>query len=131
MDLKILEIAEDTKNYKKISNYTHSSKFKSNFCGDEIQIELIIKKDKITNFGYNCKSCIYCQASASILSKCSLNQSLSEIREVIELAKNYFKHEKINFPKKWNELRKIFLKKNISRKECIILPFKALSKAID
>ena len=38
--------------------------------------------------------------------------------------------EKTIFPKEWSVFRKIFNKKNISRKECLLLPFKALSKAL-
>ena len=43
MDLKILEIASDTENNKNIKNYTHAAKSKNPLCGDEIQIELVIK----------------------------------------------------------------------------------------
>ena len=74
MDLEILKIASFTENNKNISNHTHFSKLKNSMCGDEIQIKLIIKKDKIVDFGYQGNACIYCQASASLLSKMSINQ---------------------------------------------------------
>ena len=74
MDIEILQIAADTKNNKEIKNFTHKSKFKSQLCGDEIEISLIIKDQKILDMGYQCKSCIYCQASASLLSKLSINK---------------------------------------------------------
>ena len=67
MDLDILNIASDTVNNKNVKNYTHFSKLKNSLCGDEVQLELIIKNDKIIDFGYQGKSCIYCQASASLL----------------------------------------------------------------
>ena len=34
------------------------------------------------------------------------------------------------FPKEWKKLEILFNKKNISRKECILLPFKTLAKAL-
>ena len=43
MDLKILEIASDTKNHKVIKNHTHQSKNKNPLCGDEMEISLIVK----------------------------------------------------------------------------------------
>ena len=43
MDINILKIASDTKNNKHIHNCTHSMKYKSQICGDEIEIFLIIK----------------------------------------------------------------------------------------
>ena len=72
MDIEILKIASDTKNHKILSSYSHKTKLKSSLCGDEIQINLIIKKGKIVEFGYQGKSCVYCQASANLLSKISI-----------------------------------------------------------
>ena len=74
MDLEILKIASEDDNYKYLKNYTHHSKLKNSLCGDEIQINLIIKEDKIKDFGYQGKSCVYCRASASLLSKISINK---------------------------------------------------------
>ena len=47
MNLEILQIAADTKNNKDIRNFTHKSKYKSKMCGDEIEISLIVKDQKI------------------------------------------------------------------------------------
>ena len=74
MDLEILKIASETHNCKQIKHFTHFSKLKNPLCGDEIQIQLIIERDKIIDFGYQGKSCVYCQASASLLSKLSINE---------------------------------------------------------
>ena len=73
MDLELINIASNTNNNRNIKKYTHYSKLKNPLCGDEIQIELIIRNDKIVDFGYHGKSCIFCQASASLLSKISMN----------------------------------------------------------
>ena len=69
MDLKILEIASNTENNKIIDNFTHHSKNKNPICGDEMEISLIVKNDKVIDMGYQCKSCVYCQASVSLLSQ--------------------------------------------------------------
>ena len=65
MDKKLIKIASDLKNFHSIDNYTHSHKLKSKLCGDEIHVYLIVKNNKLMNFKYETKSCIYCQASAS------------------------------------------------------------------
>ena len=67
MDLKILRLASDTKHQKKLSDFTHNSKAKNSLCGDEIQLFLKINKGKITEFSYQGKNCVYCQASANLL----------------------------------------------------------------
>ena len=130
MDLKILEIASDTKNNKNIKNYTHSAKLKNPLCGDEIQIKLVIEDEKLVDFGYQGKSCVYCQATASLLSKKLINSKKNKINELCDYAKSFFNKKQESIEKKWSFLGKLFDKKNISRKECILLPFNALKKSI-
>ena len=130
MDIEILKIAADTKNNKEIKNFTHKSNYKNALCGDEMEIHVIVKNEKISNIGYQCKSCIYCQASASLLSKLSINKSLEKIKEINSFVVKFFTNTNLKFSKEWKQFEKIFNKKNISRKECILLPFKTLSKAL-
>ena len=47
MDIEILKIAANTKNNKDIKNFTHKSKNKNRLCGDEMEISLIVKNQKI------------------------------------------------------------------------------------
>ena len=130
MDLEILKIASDTNNCKSIKNHTHISKLKNPLCGDEIQIELIMEKNKIIDFGYQGKSCIYCNASANLLSKISINKKKNKLNKLCDDAKSYFDENSKITEKKWLFLNKLFKKKNISRKECILLPFKTLKKIV-
>ena len=96
MNLEIINIAADTKNNKDIKNHTHFMKLKNSVCGDEIQLKLIINRDKITDVGYQTESCIYCQASASLLSKISMNSKRVKIMKLCDEAKSFFnKDEKI------------------------------------
>ena len=130
MDLEILKIASNTKNHKVINDYTHISKQKNPLCGDEMQVSLKISKNKIIDFAYQCKSCVYCQASVSILSESSINKSTKTVSDFINNAINFFENNKIKLPKSYKKFKKLLSKKNLSRKECILLPFKALSKAL-
>ena len=68
MDLKILRLASDTKHQKKLSDFTHNSKAKNPLCGDEIQLFFKINNGKIDGISYQGKNCVYCQASANLLS---------------------------------------------------------------
>ena len=130
MDIEILKIAANTNNNKDIKNFTHKSKNKNPLCGDEMEISLIVKNRKISKIGYQSTSCIYCQASASLLSKLSINKSLEKINELSTFVERYFKNTNLKFTKEWKQLEKIFNKKNIPRKECILLPFKTITKAL-
>tara|TARA_B100000131_G_scaffold314989_1_gene352688 strand:- start:64 stop:459 length:396 start_codon:yes stop_codon:yes gene_type:complete len=130
MDLEILKIASNTENNKVLKNPTHSSKLKNPICGDEMEISLKLVKDNIIDFGYQCKSCIYCQASVSLLSKNSINQSTAKIKKLLNIAESFFEKENVIFSREWSIFNKIFKKENVSRKECLLLPFKTLIKAL-
>ena len=130
MDLEILKIASDTDNNKYIKNYTHSSKLKNPLCGDEIQIKLVIKNNKIVDFGYQDKSCIYCKAAARLLAKNSINKKIFKINELCDDVKYYFEENSNIIKKKWFFLNKLLSKKNYKRKECILLPFKTLKRIV-
>ena len=130
MDLEVLNIAANTDNNKNIKNCTHVSKLKNSTCGDEMQIELILKNEKILDFGYQGKSCVYCQASASLLSKISINNQKEKINDLCDKAELYFNDEVKITDKKWISIKKLIKKKNINKKDCILLPFKTLKKIV-
>ncbi len=130
MDLEILQIASKNNNQKFLENYTHNSRLKNSLCGDEMQIKVIIKKDKIVDFGYQGKSCVYCQASASLLSKISINKNKLKVDQICDDARSYFEGDFEIINRKWKDLGKLFKKENLSRKECILLPFKTLKKIV-
>ena len=131
MDLRILEIASHTDNNKVLENPTHHSKNKNPICGDEMEISLFIENNKVVDMGYQCKSCVYCQASVSLLSRSIKNKNLDEIKEFIIICEKIFDDAKINLEKKWKSFKELFDKKNKSRKECLLLPLRTVSKALD
>ena len=106
MDLKILRLASDTKSQKKISDFTHNSKAKNPLCGDEIQLFFKINKGKITKVSYQGKNCVYCQASANLLSSNSNGKKVEEMIEVCNCANEFFKNkgDLPNNLKKYKEL---------------------------
>tara|TARA_B110001454_G_scaffold204886_1_gene214035 strand:+ start:880 stop:1278 length:399 start_codon:yes stop_codon:yes gene_type:complete len=130
MDLEILKIASNTKNHKIIKNHTHYSKNKNPICGDQMEISLIVKNNLIEDIGYQCKSCVYCQASVSMLSNKIKNKKIEEIKDFISSIDCFFEDIEIKVEKKWMSFKEILNKKNISRKECLLLPFKTISKAL-
>ena len=130
MDLRILEIASNTENNKVLDNFTHQSKNKNPICGDEMEISLVVKNDKVIDMGYQCKSCVYCQASVSLLSQKIKNKNIQEIKNFVISCENIFENTKTLFEKNWKDFLELFNKKNISRKECLLLPIRTVLKAL-
>ena len=130
MDLRILEIASNTENNKVINNFTHKSKNKNPICGDEMEISLVVKNNTVIDMGYQCKSCVYCQAAVSLLSQKIKDKKLDEIKDFISSCENMFEDTKIVLEKNWKDFLELFNKKNISRKECLLLPLRTVLKAL-
>ncbi|WP_075522761.1 iron-sulfur cluster assembly scaffold protein [Candidatus Pelagibacter communis] len=131
MDLKILEIASHTENSKVLNNYTHKSKHKNPLCGDEMEISLVVKDQIVKDMGYQCKSCIYCQASVSLLSRKIKEKKIDEIKKFISVGEYLFDGVAISLEKQWQDFKEILNKKNLSRKECLLLPLKTIAKALN
>ena len=131
MDLKILEIAAHTENNKILENFTHKSKNKNPLCGDVMEISLIVKNDTIKDMGYQCKSCVYCQASVSLLSRKIKDKKIEEIKTLISNGDKLFDNVKVKLEKHWKDFKVILDKKNLSRKECLLLPLRTVLKAIN
>ena len=130
MDLRILEIASYTGNNKILENSTHYSKNKNSICGDEMEISLIIKDNIVKEVGYQGKSCVYCQASVSLLSRKIKNKEINEIKKFINISEKLFDNIETNLDKHWQDFNELFDKKNNTRKECLLLPMKTFLKAL-
>ncbi len=123
MDLKVLKFAADTKNHKLLKNYDHILKQKNSFCGDEITISIKMKNNKILRIGYDCKSCIYTQATASMLSIYFKNKSIGKIEDIIfELDKFCMKKTK-KLPKSLSFFSKIINSQNLCKKRLSLASF--------
>ena len=131
IDKEIIKIASNTENHGPLDNHTHFSKRKNAICGDEMKVYLIVKNNKIINFKYECESCIYCQASVSLLSRKAKSKSIEKVKNFAEQAKNYFDKSSKYRDKEWKEFDMIMTKNNISRKECLLLPLNTTLDALN
>ena len=129
IDKEIIKIASNTENHGVLDNHTHFSKLKNAICGDEMKVYLLVENNKVINFKYECESCIYCQASVSLLSRNVKNQSIEEIKDFAKQAKNSFDN-KVSFKTVWKDFSKIMTNDNIARKECLLLPINAAVDAL-
>ena len=128
---EIIKIASDTSNcgIKKKSNLIATSK--NTICGDKIIVEIEIIKNKIEKMSYETESCIFCQASASLLSVIIKKANIENLRDDIEAINISHKNKKIVLKKKFKPFRKLFQKKYKERFGCILLPFNALLKVVN
>ena len=127
---EIIKIASSTKNVGLTNKFSFKSSLKNSLCGDKIKIELIVKNSKIDSMKYETESCVYCEASASLLASKIKNLIIHDVIKNLNLLKNIVKNKKPSFPGPFKDFRILINKKNLSRIGCINLPFDAVLKAI-
>ena len=127
---EIIRIASNTSNVGLNNKYSHKISLKNKLCGDEITLELIVTKHKIISMKYETESCIYCEASASLLSKKIKKLNIQTIKNDFINLKKISKNKEIKIPKKFTDFKKLFNSDNFNRYNCLFLPFDAVIKAL-
>ena len=128
---EIIKFASDTSScgVKKNTNLVATSKNK--ICGDVITVEIEISNNKIERMYYDTESCIFCQASASLLAKIVKKSNIENIRNDVTEINMLHRNKKIILKRKYKPFRKLFQQRYKERFSCILLPFNALLKVID
>ena len=95
INTEIIKIASDTSNCGIKENSSFIATSKNKICGDTITIEIEIFNNKIERMSYETESCIFCQASASLLSKVIKRSNIENLRNDIDEINISHKKKKI------------------------------------
>ena len=127
---EIIKLASSNNNFGLKNDYSHKTSLKNSLCGDKITLELIVKNKKVSSMRYETEACIYCEASASLLSKKIKNLYLKDIKKDFLILKKKFNEKDCKIPASLTVFKKLFSSDNYSRIKCLILPFNAVLKAL-
>ncbi len=127
---EIIKIASNTSNVGLKNKYSYKASLKNSTCGDKITLELITDKTKISSMKYETVSCIYCEASASLLSRKIKNIEIKNIKNDFVALKKMSNKKDIKISKKLSDFKKLLNSDNINRFKCIFLPIDAVLKAL-
>ena len=127
---EIIRIASNTSNVGLSNKYSHKISLKNKLCGDKITLELIVLRQKILSMKYETESCVYCEASASLLSKKIKKFNIQTIKNEFRSLKNISKNKESKIPEQFADFNKLFNSDNFNRYNCIFLPFDAVIKAL-
>ena len=126
----IIRLASNTSNVGLKNKYSHKISLKNSTCGDKITLELIADKKKINSMKYETISCVYCEASASLLSRKIINVKLKDIKNDLIILKKISKKKNVKIPKRLSDFEKLLNSDNFNRFKCIFLPIDAVLKAL-
>ncbi len=100
-------------------------------CGDRITIQVKLEDGRITELAHENRSCMLCQASASMLADHAVGLTLEEVDTIREKIRGLFEQgsEETDLP--WEELQYFApVKDHRSRHICVLLPFNALHEIL-
>ena len=126
----IIKLASNTSNVGLKKKYSHKISLKNSTCGDKITLELIADKKKISSMKYETISCVYCEASASLLSRKIKNVKLKDIKNDLITLKKISLKKNVKIPKRLSDFEKLLNSDNLNRFKCIFLPIDAVLKAL-
>ena len=79
---------------------------------------------------YETVSCVYCEASASLLSRKIKNIRLEDIKNDFIALKKISMKKNGKVPKKLSDFKKLINSDNFNRFKCVFLPMDAVLKAL-
>ena len=126
----IIRLASNTSNVGLKKEYSHKISLKNSTCGDKITLELIADKKKISSMKYETISCVYCEASASLLSSKIKNVKLKDIKNDFITLKKISLKKNVKIPKRLSDFKTLLNSDNFNRFKCIFLPIDAVLKAL-
>ncbi len=126
----IIKLALNTSNVGLENKYSHKVSLKNTLCGDKITLEIMAKGNRINSMKYETESCVYCEASASLLSQKIKYLNVKDLKSDFAKLKKISKQKKIKIPRKYSDFGKLLNSDNLNRFKCIFLPFDALIKAL-
>ena len=128
---EIIKIASNTSYVGLKNHYTYKSSKKNLMCGDLIKIELVVNSSKINSMRYETESCIYCNASASLIAKHIRGLSINKVKKDLNKLRSFSMDLKsFQIPSKFKKFQSLFKKTNTNRLNCIFLPLDAVLKAL-
>ena len=100
-------------------------------CGDRVTLDLEKSDGAVKAIGHEVKGCLLCAASAATIAAFGQNRSPADLREMAAAAAALMK-DGTPVPEKFASL-KVFQPVHAakSRRDCVLLPFEALGKALD
>ena len=78
---QIIDHYRNPRNFKSLENFTHKATLANTSCGDELEVFLKVKKEKVADVGFQGSGCAISIAAMSILSEKLVGQKISKVNE--------------------------------------------------
>ncbi|MAZ03488.1 MAG: hypothetical protein CMN56_10145 [Sneathiella sp.] len=101
-------------------------------CGDRITMQVKLEDGRISDLNHQNRSCVLCQAAASLIGENAVGREASEISRTRDNLQSMLQGETVQVKPEWKKLEFFnVVSAHKSRHNCVLLPFDALIKALE
>jgi nitrogen fixation NifU-like protein len=133
----ILDLAREATGHGRLEAPQASIRVDNPLCGDRVTLDLELQDGRVSALGHQVRGCLLCQAAAAVIGARAPGQTAAALRENTERLRRLI----VDGPGAggsaatdglWPELAAFApVHRHKSRHECVLLPFVALSRALE
>lgn len=125
----ILALARRAREIGRIQEPTVSARVDNPVCGDRVTMDLVIADGRIRSVGAKVQGCALCQAATTLIADAVADAAPGDLAAAAEQVADYLKGA--GKGPAWVSLANFDPVRDAkSRHECVVLPFKAMKKAL-
>lgn len=127
----LVERAQAGRSRGRLAAPTSSATVDNPLCGDRVTIDLTLADGKVTAVGHQVRGCLLCEAAAETIAEHAPGKTGAELAAAQTAAKALVNDGAAAPPGEWSALAIFAPVHHVkSRRDCVLLPFEALVKAL-
>ena len=128
----ILELAKKARQASRLEAPQASATVDNPLCGDRVTLDLILADGRVREVGHKVRGCLLCQAAAVAIGERAPGETPEALRAVARDLVDAITRAPEAVGQLWPELAAFApVHAHKSRHECVLLPFEALTRALD
>jgi len=129
---RILELAADIPRLGRLATPDATATAHSKLCGSTVTVDLKTEGDVVADFAHEVRACALGQASSSVMARCVVGSTATELRAVREAMRRMLKEAGAPPEGKWADLRVLEPVRDYkARHASTMLTFDAVVRALD
>jgi SUF system NifU family Fe-S assembly protein len=131
----ILDLARRATGHGRLETPQASARVDNPLCGDRVTLDLQLEDGRVSAIGHEVRGCLLCQAAATAIGLRAPGQTPAELHATRERLKQLIVQGPMDEAANedlWSELAAFApVHRHKSRHECVLLPFEALTRALE
>ena len=128
----ILELAKKARHASRLEAPQASVTVDNPLCGDRVTLDLTLADGRVRAVGHRVRGCLLCQAAAVAIGERAPGETPADLRAVARDLTDAITRAPETGGELWPELAAFApVRAHKSRHECVLLPFQALTQALD